>query len=242
MPEYTNAEWLTALRSAEPDAALDALRARLMQGLRYALVARYGVTEADIEDFVQDSLLRILDALDSFRGESRLTTWAQKIAVRTALTELRRRRWQDVPLPDLMPSTDETDALAALATLDTTPEHETIQRQTVALLRQLIAQALTERQRMAMVAVMGQGMPLEEVARRMDTNRNALYKYLLNKLGSCGRSPDRATAGTVRRPARASLPRFIEMIPLQAVARRPRAAQTRAGRAGPHAPGTDRRL
>ena len=38
--------------------------------------------------------------------------------------------------------------------------------------------------------------------------------YLLNKLGSCGRSPDRATAGTVRRPARASLPRFIEMIPL----------------------------
>jgi len=32
-------------------------------------------------------------------------------------------------------------------------------------------------------------------------------------LGGCGRSPDRATAGTVRRPARASLPRFIEMIP-----------------------------
>jgi len=40
-----------------------------------------------------------------------------------------------------------------------------------------------------------------------------LLLYLLNKLGSCGRSPDRATAGTVRRPARASLPRFIEMIP-----------------------------
>jgi len=40
-------------------------------------------------------------------------------------------------------------------------------------------------------------------------------KYLLNKLGSCGRSPDRVTAGTVRRPARASLPRFIEMIPTQ---------------------------
>jgi len=40
--------------------------------------------------------------------------------------------------------------------------------------------------------------------------------YLLNKLGSCGRSPDRATAGTG--PARASLPRFIEMIPGNAVA------------------------
>jgi len=42
--------------------------------------------------------------------------------------------------------------------------------------------------------------------------RNAVGVYLLNKLESCGRSPDRATAGTVRRPARASLPRFIEMI------------------------------
>ena len=44
-----------------------------------------------------------------------------------------------------------------------------------------------------------------------------LSSYLLNKLGSCGRSPDRATAGTVRRPARASLPRFIEMIPIVSV-------------------------
>ena len=44
-----------------------------------------------------------------------------------------------------------------------------------------------------------------------------LSSYLLNKLGSCGRSPDRAIAGTVRRPARASLPRFIEMIPIVSV-------------------------
>ena len=44
-----------------------------------------------------------------------------------------------------------------------------------------------------------------------------LIPYLLHKLGSCGRSPDRATAGTVRRPARASLPRFIEMIPHSAL-------------------------
>jgi len=47
--------------------------------------------------------------------------------------------------------------------------------------------------------------------------QNKFGKYLLNKLGSCGRSPDRATAGTVRRPARASLPRFIEMILRQVI-------------------------
>ena len=178
MHDYTNAEWLTALRSAEPNTALDALRARLTQGLRYALVAKYGVTEADIEDFVQEALLRILDALDSFRGESRFTTWAQKIAVHVALTELRRRRWQDIPLPDLMPSSNEDDVLTMLTTSETSPERQTMQRQTMALLQQMMTQTLTERQRLAMAAVMDHGMPLEEAARRMNTNRNALYKLL----------------------------------------------------------------
>jgi RNA polymerase sigma-70 factor (ECF subfamily) len=41
----------------------------------------------------------------------------------------------------------------------------------------LIREELTDKQRMAMQAVL-RGMPLQEVARRMDTNRNALYKLL----------------------------------------------------------------
>jgi RNA polymerase sigma-70 factor (ECF subfamily) len=44
--------------------------------------------------------------------------------------------------------------------------------------RRLIYEELTERQREAIVTVMLNGMPLEEAARRMDTNRNALYKLL----------------------------------------------------------------
>ena len=38
------------------------------------------MTRADIEGFVQNALLKVLDNLTSFRGESRFTTWAQKIA------------------------------------------------------------------------------------------------------------------------------------------------------------------
>ncbi len=48
----------------------------------------------------------------------------------------------------------------------------------VETLQRFIAEELTDRQREAMVAVMFEGMPLEEAARRMDTNRNALYKLL----------------------------------------------------------------
>ena len=45
-------------------------------------------------------------------------------------------------------------------------------------MQRLIEEELTDRQRQAMTAVILGGMNLEEVARRMDTNRNALYKLL----------------------------------------------------------------
>jgi RNA polymerase sigma-70 factor (ECF subfamily) len=43
--------------------------------------------------------------------------------------------------------------------------------------RRVIDEDLTDKQRQALVAKI-QGMPLEEVARRMGSNRNALYKLL----------------------------------------------------------------
>ena len=42
----------------------------------------------------------------------------------------------------------------------------------------MIDEDLTERQREAIYAVMFGGMPLQEAAERMDTNRNALYKMI----------------------------------------------------------------
>ncbi len=45
-------------------------------------------------------------------------------------------------------------------------------------IERLINEELTEKQRKAMTAISIQGMPIEEVARRMGTTRNALYKLL----------------------------------------------------------------
>jgi len=102
----TNQQWLEALRGPGRDEALVDLQAILMRGLRYALPDHSGISEAALEDFVQDSMLKILASLDSFRGESRFTTWAQKIAVHVALTELRRHRWRDVSLDSVAGSRD----------------------------------------------------------------------------------------------------------------------------------------
>lgn len=179
MVERSNEEWITALSQPGPqrDAALEDLRALLVRGLGYALSDRSNVREADLEDFVQDAILKILAGLDTFRGESRFTTWAHKITVRVAFTELRRRRWRDVSLDEMVEPRDTVFIPETLADPSVGPEQEAMQRVILSTLRQLIGEELTDRQRQAMQAVL-RGMPLEEVAERMETNRNALYKLL----------------------------------------------------------------
>lgn len=178
MLERTNAQWLEALTAANADEAIADLRLILLRGLRYALANR-GLTEADLEDFVQDGMLRILQELPSFRGDSRFTTWAQKVVVHVALTELRRKRWRDVSLDELMSASDSANLTpAALINREREPSQVAAVRAMMALVQRIIAEELTERQRDALLALMVGGMPMQEVAERLGTNRNALYKLL----------------------------------------------------------------
>ena len=173
----TNEAWLEALRGPGRDAALQQLRAILVRGLQAVLAQRVPAQAGALaEDFAQEALVKILESLDTFRSESHFTTWAQKIAVRLAFTELRRKRWQDVSLQDLMPQGGPTPL--AFATAEPGPAEMTNLRLLVEQIQQIMQETLSERQRTALTAVMIREMPLEEVARRMGTNRNALYKLL----------------------------------------------------------------
>jgi RNA polymerase sigma-70 factor (ECF subfamily) len=179
MEERSNVEWLSELRGPGRETALADLRALLVRGLRYAMSDRPSVKDEDLEDFAQDALLKILAGLDSFRGESKFTTWAHKIAVRVAFSELRRRRWKDVSFQDLLSRYDNGDLTPAVLTdLSPDPERRATQQMMLDLVQRLIMEELTDRQRQAMTALMMGGMPMEEVARRMGTNRNALYKLM----------------------------------------------------------------
>ncbi len=181
MKQRSNDDWRRALAGAGParEQALADLRAVLVKGLGYALRGWRKTAGRDFEslteDFVQEALLRILDNLGSFEGRSRFTTWAHKIAIRTALTELRRKRWQDVSLDKLV-SEEAVEGLMADAGAG--PAAEAERSDTVSWLRRLIGEELTDRQRQAITAVAFTGMPIEEAARRLDTNRNALYKLI----------------------------------------------------------------
>ena len=179
MGTRTNEEWLSDLRGDNKDQAIEDLRRLLKRGLIYALASRIKTDlEHQVEDFVQDAILRILDKLDTFRGESKFTTWAQKVAVRVAFTEMRRKRWKDISIEDLLPEDSGDFTPLVLSDPSPDPERRATQKSLLKMIDQILSEDLTERQRTALLAIMHGGMPLEEVAKRMDTNRNALYKLL----------------------------------------------------------------
>lgn len=169
--DRTDEVWLAHLRGvgSEQDAALSDLRTALLRSLRRALSAHSRADEALLEDAVQDALIRILDRLSQFEGRSRFLTWATSIAIRSALTELRRRHWRDVSLDDLLAEGPRSDPAAADPDLG--DERQAVIRAMYAVIRN----ELTHRQRTALLAEL-KGMPQVEIARQLGSTRNAIYK------------------------------------------------------------------
>jgi RNA polymerase sigma-70 factor (ECF subfamily) len=179
-----NNGWLNELRAGgeRQGAALSDLRALLMrvlpQGLARWLPPGHPEFESLLEDTVQETLLRVLSGLEQFEGRSQFTTWAYKIAVRVSLNELRRRRWRDVSLDGLEAGEADDRPPRQFESPASPPESVVERGDAMQRVQRILADALTDRQRAAMMAVAVDGVPMEEVARRLKTNRNALYKLL----------------------------------------------------------------
>ena len=156
MKERTNEQWLAELGGANPDEALADLYELLVRGLRAAFGSYGDGVDANVEDFAQEALIKIVGNLDSFRGESRFTTWAQKIAMNVALTELKRRRWRDVSLQDLFARHEAADRGPADPRL--TPAQLAFQDMVLGELRRMINEELrgSVNRRVANVTTVGQ--------------------------------------------------------------------------------------
>jgi len=113
--------------------------------------------------------MKITRNLGSFRGDSRFTTWATTIAVRTAMTMLRRAHWKNVSLDEM--------ALDRLEHGESMPtqEQDSQRREVVHLLYKSIEEELTPRQREALLGSLA-GVPQAILMERLGLNRNALYK------------------------------------------------------------------
>jgi RNA polymerase sigma-70 factor (ECF subfamily) len=190
MSERTNEQWLADLRATQEvqAQALQDLQARLQRGIFYYLsrersdlthLSQHELTQM-AADMAQDATLRVLQNLDSFRGDSQFTTWATRIAVRVAISDLRRARYRDFSLDNL---TAEGDLLPPntnplMSQQEPLPERAAEREEVLRKIDGALADGLTERQRRALLAVIVQEVPLEIVAEQLGSNRNALYKLL----------------------------------------------------------------
>lgn len=206
--ERSNAQWSHDLTTTEArDQAIEDLRTRLQRGVYYYL-SRERSDLADLaseeltqmaEDFAQDATLRVLDNLGSFRGDSQFTTWAMKIAMRVAISELRRARHKDFSLDALTANSELPADLTSIAgsTPPDRPETATEKADVLQKINQAFESILTDRQRAALEALILEAVPMDMVAEQLGTNRNALYKLvhdarrkLRTHLENQGLSPD----------------------------------------------------
>lgn len=119
-----------------------------------------------------DALLSVLRRLDDFAGASRFTTWAYKFALLEAAVKLRKRAWQGREVP-LEPETWDVVSSSRLE-----PSAEAEQSELLATVQAAIANVLTPHQRRVLVALAVNGVPIDVLAERLNTNRGALYKTL----------------------------------------------------------------
>jgi RNA polymerase sigma-70 factor, ECF subfamily len=175
----SNDDWVFLLTSAPPacNPAIGDLQTYLQRGLLKALNGYPHFNREAAEDFVQEATVKIIEKIDTFGGRARFTTWAMKIAVNLSITELRKKQWQQISL-DSLEYPDELLSRANLVRNFESPERKTLKTEAVDLINRLIREDLPKKQAKVLTAAFLHGLPLTEIARQMDTNKNAIYKLI----------------------------------------------------------------
>jgi RNA polymerase sigma-70 factor (ECF subfamily) len=175
-------EWLRSLRGTDEERreATERLHGVLLRAARFEVARRRPMLPhlrgGDLDDVAvqaaDDALVAVLRRLDDFRGASRFTTWVYKFALLEAGVKLRTRAWQgrEVPL--------DPEAWERFSAAGVRPDEVAEQRELVASLKAGIETTLTPHQRRVFVALALNGVPIDVLADRLGTNRNALYKTL----------------------------------------------------------------
>jgi RNA polymerase sigma-70 factor (ECF subfamily) len=184
--------WISDLQDSgqRHDEAVARLHELLLKAARFE-VNRRRTTLAHLrgDDFddlamqsADDALVAVLSKLDSYRGDSKFTTWAYKFALLEAAVKVRRRAWQgrEVPL--------EPEAWPLFTAESPSPESSAESGELFEELQKAISDQLTPHQREVLVATTLNGVPIDVLAERLNTTRGALYKTLHDarqKLRAC---------------------------------------------------------
>lgn len=168
----SNEEWVAALRddgSRAQQQALIELSHFLCSVVNTYLWKREITVEREAlaQDLAQDALLQIYQKLDQYSGKSPFQHWAATIATRTAGQELRKKRWQEVELPDY----SRPDYLGVSPSV----EAGVVEQQ---VLTRALETALSQQQRRAFLARFVDGYTNDEIAAGLGITRKAAYQLI----------------------------------------------------------------
>jgi RNA polymerase sigma-70 factor (ECF subfamily) len=177
-------KWVEQLRVGHPryQPTVARLHVELKRIAFYELSRRRrqlrSISGPEFDDLAQqaadDALVNVLDRLDEFRGLSRFTIWAYKFVMFEVSAKVSRHAWLRQP-----PEVEEIAWHQLPDPRALRPEEWLDQRARLDALSQAIGE-LTERQRDVFVAVALNEVPIDVVALKLGTNRNAVYKNLFD--------------------------------------------------------------
>jgi RNA polymerase sigma-70 factor (ECF subfamily) len=177
-------QWIEQLRVGHPryEPTVSRLHDVLRRVALYELSRRRrqlrSIRGPEFDDLAQqaadDALVKVLDRLDEFRGLSRFTTWAYKFVMFEVSAKVSRHAWLRQP-----PEVGEIAWHELSDPRELRPEEWLEQRARLDALSQAIRE-LTERQRDVFVAIALNEVPIDVMAVKLGTNRNAVYKNLFD--------------------------------------------------------------
>src|SRR3954447_21208011 len=173
-------DWVAALSAGghEQEDATRRLHELLLRAARFEVNRRRSSLDSAVDvdqlaaDAAHDALMALTAKLDSFRGESRFTTWAYKFALLEASVKVRRRAWREREVA-LDP-----DAWTRIPDTHSGPAGSAERSELMEALRRGIEEALTPHQRLVLVSATIEGVPIDVLAEGLDSTRGAGYKTL----------------------------------------------------------------
>lgn len=181
-PDAESRAWVVGLSADGPrrEEFSSRLHDLLLRAARFELNRRKGshphLRGGDLDDLAyqaaDDALFAILGKLDTYRGDSRFSTWAYKFALLEAAVKIRRRAWQGREVPI------EPEHWSLIASRGVSPSGEAESNELLASISAAIESELTAHQREVLVAVALNDVPIDVLAERLNTTRGALYKTI----------------------------------------------------------------
>ncbi len=148
----------------------------------YAQIRRMVLSHDDADDLLQNTFLKAWLALDSFRGDSKLSTWLYRIAINECLTFLQKSK-STVPIEEatVLPAADNESGLS-----ETESER-------VARLFQAALSTLPDKQRLVFNLKYFDEMRYEDMSTLLNTSVGALkasYHFAVKKIEAFFREND----------------------------------------------------